>query len=132
LTSWVSPSSVTLSADAEGCAGSSSIYTQSTEYNPSQCVPGTVMPGTTYYFGGKFKGPATGSFLRLHFFSGANCTGGQVSGPTETVLYLPGDADWAPHSTAATAPTGAVSVDVGVYGIMTYFDQLYFGTVDKF
>jgi len=57
---------------------------------------------------------------------------GEVFGSTETVLYLPGDTGWAPHSMPVTAPSGAVSVDVGIYGVQTYFDQLYFGTADSF
>jgi len=31
-----------------------------------------------------------------------------------------------------TAPPGAVSVDVAIYGAALYFDQMYFGPVDNF
>ena len=130
LSLWTNTYGV-LATDSEGCAASYSGYVESTEYDPWQCA-GPVTQGATYYVGGKFKGPPYGSMVRLHFWSGANCSTAQVSGGTETVLYLPGDTDWAPHSMPVTAPPGAVSVDVAIYGAALYFDQMYFGPVDNF
>jgi len=123
---------VSLSADAEGCSASSAVYASDTENNPRQCVAGSVTPGATYFVGGRFKGPPTGSFVRLHFFSGPNCSLSIVSGTAETVLWLPGDADWTLHSAAFTTPPGAVSVDVAIYGIGLYVDQMFFGTNAQF
>jgi hypothetical protein len=117
----------TLVADSEGCSGSNSVYVENDEADPEQCVP--LTGGKGYYFGGKFKGGVAGSFFRLRFFTGPNCTG---AGDSTLDLNLVGSTDWAPLFMDLVAPAGTTSVRVGFYGMQQYFDQLYLNTANQF
>ena len=126
LNGWTAYSAI-LAADSEGCSGSNSVYVDNDEAAPQQCVALTGAP--PHYFGGRFKGGYAGNFFRLAFFTGANCTGTQLS---TSDLRLVGSTDWAPLWTDVVVPSGATSVFVGFYGLQQYLDQLYLNTANQF
>jgi hypothetical protein len=115
-----------LAADSEGCAGSNAVYQDNNENDPWQCFPITT---GYYYVGARVKGPALGSFFRIRFFTGANCTG---SNSETTDLSLPGATDWTSVSKNFLVPAGTVSARIGFYGLQEYFDQVYVNAANQY
>jgi len=117
-----------LSVDAESCPGSNGVFVATTEDVPRQCI--VLTPGN-YFVGGKFKGTAgTGSFVRVKFWSMADCSGTTISDATLDLNNITGD--WKQYWQSFAAPTGTVSASVGVYGIQLSIDQMSLGTVAQF
>jgi len=125
FSSWTK-TNVVLSTDAESCPGSNGVFVENSENDPFQCF--ALTPGD-YFVGGRFKGPSTGSFVRVRFFSGGNC-GGNSLGTAD--LSLSGTIDWTPNWQNFTAPATTMSAYVGVYGIQLSVDQLFVGTAAQF
>ena len=121
LSGWIAYPSTTYyaSLDATGTPGSGSaksIYNAngtSTLLAIYQCIPGVIIPGQTYTFGGKVFIPSgqliTGSGLvTISWFSGADCTSGFISA---SQLFTTSTGSWiALDSASLTAPPGATTV----------------------
>ncbi|MEP7288598.1 MAG: Ig domain-containing protein [Chloroflexota bacterium] len=131
--------------DADGSGNSGSLVVTNSgagllNSGAVQCITG-ITPGVAYTYGGKFRvssGQTASGFngIVISWFTGANCTGNQTSGPG--VTGATSFNAWTVGSVSSTvAPAGTASAwlylnvgkDVigGTYA--AYFDDLYFSTV---
>ena len=80
--------------------------------------------------GGMFKGPTTGSFLRVRFFDAANCGGNSIDTADLSLNTI--TPDWKQYWESFAAPPTTASARVGVYGLQLYVDQMFVGTGAQF
>ena len=132
MSGWTNGGTVSLSSDSEGCTASNSIYCDlgGDSRDPRQCI--SLASGTTYYFGGKFKGGNTGTNneVTIDFYDGASCSGNYLNAWN---YFISQTSDWTQNSvTTFTTPTGTVSALVGVIASYQYLDQLYINVANQF
>ena len=127
FTSWTK-TNVVLAADIEGCPGSNSVFIENSENDPYQCF---ALPAGNFTMGGMFKAPPqTGSFVRIRYFTGANCTGGNSN--TDDLSLNNTTTNWSLFWNNYTAPAGTVSARIGIYGIQLYADQIFVSNSAQF
>jgi hypothetical protein len=121
LSGWIADPSTTYDAslDATGTPGSGSAKSifnasgNSTLLAIYQCLPGVIIPGQTYTFGGKVFIPSAqlitgGGLVTISWFSGADCTSGFISA---SQLLTTSTGSWiALDSASLIAPPGATTV----------------------
>jgi hypothetical protein len=112
--------------DSDGCPESGSVYIDgSSEGDPVQCLP-AVTPGKQYYVGLRSRGGNPGGMIRIHYWSGPNCTGTIIS--TEDPFHFstpPDNTSWLPYNGGFTPPGGTVSADFAVFAWNQWLDQMY-------
>src|SRR4029077_16302135 len=98
---------------------------ENTDNAPSQCVP--VTPGTTYYFGARYKAATNNQYLSLQYYSDSACQTYVPGGPFVQISTTP--TNWSPLNTSAVPPAGIHSAAIHCSIYDGDLDQIYLNAV---